>query len=180
MVCRAQEVQKRGLLHYHPVVQADTPVRRAAVAFYAQELARMAGTHGFGHVDRKIRLLSAKAAAAYLSSYFVTGKGKKSTLQQSVRHEAMKKGLPLWLTPRLTMKSGITMRELRFRRFLWVRFPDLLDLGGDWIAIARRLAEFGDMEEDDRSWIVLAVLQEFEREHGRKPVRAGHTSGPGR
>jgi hypothetical protein len=33
------------------------------------------------------------------------------------------------------------MRELRFRRFVWFRFGAMVAMGGEWIDVARRLAE---------------------------------------
>lgn len=96
---------------------------------------------GFGFVSQKLESKSPKAAAAYLSSYFITGKREKAQLQESVKHPALAGGRLIWLTSKLTLKTGVTMRELRFRRFVWARYSHFLKVGGKWIDVARALAE---------------------------------------
>jgi hypothetical protein len=59
--------------------------------------------------------LSAKAPAAYLSAYFVTGERNKITLQESVPIARMPRSI-VHVSTSLTQTTGITMRELRFRR----------------------------------------------------------------
>jgi hypothetical protein len=140
LLTRVKEIQKRGVVHWHPVLLATTPRQRAAVDLYRDRLAKLAPSYGFGFVSEKVRAQEAKGAAAYLSAYLVTGKKKKAQLQESVQHPALKKGRLIWLTPKLTQKTGITMRELRFRRFIWARYGTLLAMGGKWIDVARMLA----------------------------------------
>jgi hypothetical protein len=141
LLVRAKELQKRGLIHWHPVLLATTPVQRVAVKQYRNLLAEWAPLYGFGFVSQKLKPQSAKAAAAYLSSYFVVGKKEKAQLQESVTHPALRKGRLLWMTPRLTQRTGITMRELRFRRYVWMAQRQFAVLGGDWMVLARWLAE---------------------------------------
>lgn len=141
LLVRAKEMQKRGLIHWHPVLLATTPRQRAAVKAYRDLMAELAPRYGFGFVSQKLKPQSARAAAAYLSSYFIVGKQGKPELQESVTHAALRKGRILWMTPRLTQKTGVTMRELRFRRYVWVAYRQFATLGGDWIVLARRLAE---------------------------------------
>lgn len=141
MLCRGLEIQKRGVKHAHPVLLATTPRQRKAVQAYRDHLARLAPSHGFGFVSEKVKPQGAKGSAAYLSAYLVTGKGSKATLQETVQHPAMRRSRVLWMTPKLTMRTGVTMRELRFRRFVWARWGTFLRLGGEWIDVARRLAE---------------------------------------
>jgi len=138
---RAIEIQKRGVKHFHPVLLATTASQRAAVDFYRDYLARRAPYYGFGFVSEKVRPQEVKGAAAYLSSYFVTGKRGKATLQETVQHPSMRRSRLLWVNPVLTVATGVTMRELRFRRFVWVRYGSMLAMGGKWIDVARRLAE---------------------------------------
>ena len=57
-------------------------------------------------------------AAAYLSSYFVTGKGRKATLQENARNLHLPRML-IWVSAALTGATGITMRNLRRCRQLW-------------------------------------------------------------
>jgi hypothetical protein len=141
MLTRGLELQKRGVKHAHPVLLATTPRQRHAVELYAKRMSERAPFYGFGYVERKVKPQSCKGAAAYLSSYFVTGKKGKTTLQETVQHPAMRRSRLLWMTPKLTQATGVTMRELRFRRFVWFRFGSLLAMGGEWIDVARRLAE---------------------------------------
>jgi hypothetical protein len=53
----------------------------------------------------------------------------------------LKRGRILWVNPQLTQRSGVTMRELRFRRFVWMRYGGMVALGGGWVNVARWLAE---------------------------------------
>lgn len=137
---RVWELQKRGVLRVHAVVPLGSGMERAAAAFYVQELHALAARYGFGYVDRKLEGASAKAAAAYLSSYFVTGKREKAQLHESVMSPAMPRSI-VHVSNRLTQHTGITMRELRFRRFVWVRYAGLMIGGGRLVLVARRAAE---------------------------------------
>jgi hypothetical protein len=65
------EKQRRGVLHVHPVFAFSTPAEKLAARAYMRHLAELAPQYGFGHLERKLRPMRAKAAAAYLSSYFV-------------------------------------------------------------------------------------------------------------
>ena len=56
--------------------------------------------------------------AAYLSAYFVTGKKGKESLQESVMAQDMPRSI-IHVSTDLTQRSGVRMRELRFRRFVW-------------------------------------------------------------
>jgi len=81
-------------------------------------LAELAPAYGFGYVERKVRPMASRAAAAYLSSYFVTGKGSKPTLQESVTSTALPRSI-IHVSSRLTQATGCTMRSLRLRRYAW-------------------------------------------------------------
>jgi hypothetical protein len=141
MLARAKELQGRGVIHWHPVLLAGTPRQRSAASDYADRMRALAPQYGFGFVSMKLKPQSAAAAAAYLSSYFVTGKKEKAQLQESVKHPALKRGRIIWLSPKLTQRTGVTMRELRFRRYVWVRFRGFAAAGGVWVDVARYLAE---------------------------------------
>ena len=119
MLVRAFERQRRGVLHVHPVLAFSTPAERHAAHLYARYLAELAPRYGFGFTERRPKPLSTKAAAAYLSSYFVTGKRGKETLQESVLSGEMPRSI-IHVSVTLTQRSGITMRELRLRRFVWL------------------------------------------------------------
>jgi hypothetical protein len=118
LLVRAFERQRRGVLHVHPVLGFATPAERHAANLYAGYLEQFAAHYGFGFTERRLRKLSAKAAAAYLSAYFVTGKKGKESLQQSVMAPDMPRSI-IHVSTALTQRSGVTMRELRFRRFVW-------------------------------------------------------------
>jgi hypothetical protein len=118
MLGRVFELQRRGVLHVHPVFAFGTPAQRAGVHLYLKHMVELAPQYGFGFVDRKIEPMVASAAAAYLSSYFVTGKSRKPSLHESVMSPAMPRSI-IHISSRLTTETRCTMRELRYRRFVW-------------------------------------------------------------
>lgn len=118
LLARPWELQKRGMLHVHPVVGSSTLSERQAADVYQQELAARAARHGFGYVDRKREVAHPRAAAAYLSSYFVAGKKGKMTLREAVTSGDMPPSI-VYVAPELSQRSGITMRSLRLRRYAW-------------------------------------------------------------
>lgn len=120
MLTRTWEMQRRGVLHVHPVLAFTTAAEQRAARAYLARLAVYAPRYGFGFVERKQKVMPARAAAAYLSSYFVTGSKKKATLQESVTHPEMPRSI-IYVSPRLSMRTGCTMRRLRMLRFLHVR-----------------------------------------------------------
>ncbi len=122
LLLRVWEPQKRGAAHVHPVFSVPTPGDVLLAAAYFAELGRLAHRHGFGFVGRKRgvsqQVMEAGRAAAYLSSYFVTGKREKATLSDNARNPNLPR-LLIWLTPTLTRQTGITMRSRRRCRQLW-------------------------------------------------------------
>lgn len=118
LLVRPWELQRRGMLHVHPVLGCSTPRERASAEVYTRELASRAPRHGFGFVDRKVQLRNPVAAAAYLSSYFVAGKKGKLTLRESVTTGSMPPSI-VYVQPELSQRSGVTMRSLRLKRYLW-------------------------------------------------------------
>lgn len=118
MPARVWELQARGVLHAHVVVPYGSGLERAAADLYVRELHALAGHYGFGFVDRKLAPMSAKGAAAYLSAYFVSGKKAKAQLHESVMSPDMPRSI-VHVSNRLTQQTGVTMRELRFRRYVW-------------------------------------------------------------
>lgn len=120
LLARVWEKQKRGVLHVHPVLAFTTPQEKAAARAYLHHMHQLTSAHGFGFSERKLVTLQARAAAGYLSSYFVTGRKEKATLQQSVTSPDMPRSI-IYVTPKLTQRTGCTMRRLRMVRFLHVR-----------------------------------------------------------
>lgn len=153
LLVRIWEMQKRGVLHVHLVVGAGSLQERRSADVYQGELHDRAAKHGFGFVDRKDEVREAMAAAAYLASYFVKGKGKKATLQESVTVKGMPRSIA-YVDPRLSRRSGITMRSLRLRRYawclwrsdeLWQRFAEPVDI---WWGLCE-------------GWSLAKIAQEF-------------------
>ena len=121
----------------------------------ARDVARLGRRHGFGFVGEKAgrsrQLMSGDRAAAYLWSYSVRGTGSKATLQENARNPHLPRML-IWVSPRLTRPSGVTMRNLRRCRQLWavrrgllpppswsaVEFARIVNLAGPWPARGRK------------------------------------------
>lgn len=133
LLVKIWEPQKRGVLHLHLVVGYTTPSERHAAGLYVEELNRLAVRHGFGYVDRKVSVKEPSAAAAYLSSYFVTGKGKKVSLRESVQSEILPRSI-FYVARWLSARSGITMRSLRLRRYAYRLVESMERQGITWVA----------------------------------------------
>ncbi|MBS1843088.1 MAG: hypothetical protein JST53_01610 [Actinobacteria bacterium] len=126
LLVRVWEMQKRGLLHVHPVLAYSTAEEKRSADRYVAHLDAIRRRYRFGYVERKRQVRDPRAAAAYLSSYFVTGKGKKVSLQESVQSNWMPRSI-IHVSVRLSQRSGITMRTLRIKRYLFRRVGPLLD-----------------------------------------------------
>jgi len=118
--------QNRGALHNHVVLGCSLPAERVAARVYIRELDRLAPTYGFGFVDRKADVREASSAAAYLGSYLCDGKGSKISVRESAVSESLPRN-PVYVAHALLRISGISMRTLRLRRFLWYR------IGSAWL-----------------------------------------------
>jgi hypothetical protein len=112
--------QNRGALHNHVVLGCSLPAERVAARVYIAELDRLAPTYGFGFVDRKADVREASSAAAYLGSYLCDGKGSKISVRESAVSEELPRN-PVYVSHALLALSGISMRTLRLRRYLWRR-----------------------------------------------------------
>jgi hypothetical protein len=120
LLLRVWEMQKRGLLHAHPVLAYSTMTEKRAADRYLEHLDELRQKYGFGFIERKRRIRDPRQAAAYLSSYFINGKGSKISLEESVQSNWMPRSI-IHVSVRLTGQSGVTMRTLRLKRYLWVR-----------------------------------------------------------
>jgi len=69
--------------------------------------------------------MKAERAAAYLSSYFVSGRGEKATLSENARNPYSPR-LLIWVNPALSRRTGVTMRSRRRCRQLWAVRSGLL------------------------------------------------------
>lgn len=141
---RAWEYQKRGLLHAHLVVPMGTPVLEHASRLYLANLWTWSRTHGFGYVLggtkgtgtswRKPPVLaraSGEKAARYVCKYVASvGAGKEG--MRDVARRTAQRGSVLYVSPRLTARSGVTMTGLRNRRRIWARYPWAREGGEAW------------------------------------------------
>jgi hypothetical protein len=143
IAARVWEKQKRGLAHMHGVLSVSTPTELRWAEEYVTALAELAPSKGFGFVDRweKIRpkIKPGIEAAAYLSGYFVKGKGRKASLTENVQDPDLPR-LLVFVGRGLTAKTACTMRNLRLARRLWAsrvglaEKPDLTY--AQWLAVA--------------------------------------------
>ena len=123
---RVWEIQKRGVLHVHPVFAYSTMEEKRSADRYLEHLAALRGRYGFGYVERKQRVREPRAAAAYLSSYFISGKGRKVSLEESVQSNWMPRSI-IHVSAKLTKLSRVTMRSLRLRRYAWHLWRSITD-----------------------------------------------------
>jgi hypothetical protein len=122
LLARVWELQARGVLHVHPVLGYSTAAQMAGARAYLARLAELAPSYGFGFIDSRrtlVKPMRAQNAAAYLSSYFVKGPRGKMALWESVKSSAMPRSI-IYLSTKLTMRTGCTMRVLRLKRALYV------------------------------------------------------------
>jgi hypothetical protein len=122
LCARVWENQKRGLAHLHGVVSVTTPADLAWAKVYVTALQEMAPRYGFGFVDGWDKI-SRKAwpgdqAGAYLSSYFIRGRGGKAPITENVIAGDLPR-LVVVIGRDLTTRTGCTMRDLRPARQLW-------------------------------------------------------------
>jgi hypothetical protein len=122
LLARVWEPQARGAAHVHIVFALNSPDDVRIAQLYFDELARLAPKYGFGFVGTKkgvsLQILSGERAAAYLSTYFVRGRKEKATLQENACNPYLPH-LLIWVSPKVTKVTEITMRMLRRLRHLW-------------------------------------------------------------
>jgi hypothetical protein len=120
---RVWEKQRRGLAHMHGVLSVSTPAELHWAEVYVTALAELAPSRGFGFVDRweKIqrKIRPGIEAAACLSGYLVSGKGRKASLRENVQDPDLPR-LLVFVGRGLRRRTGCTMRNLRLARALWM------------------------------------------------------------
>lgn len=137
---RVWEKQRRGLAHLHGVIATSTPAEVAWAKAYLTAMRELAPAHGFGFVDgwEKVsrKFWPGDQAGAYLSSFFVSGRGKKASITENVQDGNLPRVLVL-VGAHLTQQTGITMRSLRLARRLWAFREGLVDSDGlvGWDAV---------------------------------------------
>src|SRR4051794_20021767 len=143
---RVWEKQKRGLAHLHGVVSVATPQELAWAEAYINALRGMAPRYGFGFVDgwQKVgrKFWPGVQAAAYLSSYFAGGRGRKMAITENVLAGDLPR-LVVFVGRDLTRATGCTMRSLRHARKLWASRAWLTEKPrltyAEWLAAAAML-----------------------------------------
>lgn len=147
VAARVWEKQKRGLAHVHGVVSVESPAHVRWAEAYINALGELAPLYGFGFVDgwHKIgrKFWPGVQAAAYLSSYFAGGRGRKMAITENVLAGDLPR-LVVFIGRDLTRQTGCTMRSLRNSRRLWASREWLIDAPqltlDEWLAAAAMLA----------------------------------------
>src|SRR5439155_24563007 len=108
--------------HVHGVIGVRTAVEIRWAAAYVTALRDLGSRKGFGFVDgwHKIgrKFWPGEQAAAYLSSYFVRGRGRKASITENVLAGDLPR-LVVYVDRELTRRTGCTMRNLRNARRVW-------------------------------------------------------------
>ncbi|HEY8646080.1 MAG TPA: hypothetical protein VIL77_09410 [Gaiellaceae bacterium] len=147
LATRVWEKQKRGLAHLHGVVSVESPAHLQWAEAYVNALRDLAPRYGFGFVDgwHKVgrKFWPGVQAAAYLSSYFIGGRGHKAQITENVLAGDLPK-LVVFIGRELTQATGCTMRSLRHSRRLWASRnlhvdPPRVTLD-EWLAAAAMLS----------------------------------------
>lgn len=127
LVARVWEPQKRGVPHLHLVVPYGTWREREVADVFRGHLARLVGEYDFGHVQGKLAPIEGREAARYVANYLAGRSGKKSSIRDNIADPRLPRSL-LWLTPRLTRETLVTMRTLRRARHLWAAMDGRCEL----------------------------------------------------
>ena len=117
-----KEAQRRGPVHVHYVLGVETSQELRGAKAFRRHLERLSRKprYSFGHVNGKfVKPKPAREAAAYLSSYFLGGRGHKAKLTDAVLNSELPR-LPLHVSRRLTAVTRTTMRNKRRQRHLHV------------------------------------------------------------
>ncbi len=118
LMTRVWEPQKRGVPHLHLVVPYDTWPERKAANTFRRHLARLAPEYGFGRVQKDLKPIAGSEAARYLANYLTGRTSKKGSIRENISDPNLPRSL-LWLTPRLTRETMVTMRTVRRARLVW-------------------------------------------------------------
>ena len=146
LLARVWEKQARGLGQLHGVLSVETPGDVAWAKAYLTALREMAPRYGFGFVDgwEKVgrKFWPGDQAGAYLSGYFIGGRGRKASITENVLAGDLPR-LVVFIGRDLTGRTGCTMRSLRNARRLWASRQGLVEPPrvtlDEWLAAARIL-----------------------------------------
>lgn len=126
VLARVWEPQKRGVPHLHLVLPYGTWQEMHAADVFRKHLARLAADYDFGRVQPKLRAIEGREAARYVASYLAGRSSRKSSIRENIADPTLPRSL-LWLTPRLTRETLVTMRTLRRARHLWAALDGRCD-----------------------------------------------------
>jgi hypothetical protein len=141
LLAYAWAFQKRGVLHLHLALGAQTAAEAYAAKVYGQllkgdrersEAARVAGKDGpvdlergwakewgFGFIDVQPMRRGSRGLASYLAKYVCKdGVSGRPELAETVDHSDVP-ARPIYISRRLTGATRCTMRNLRLRRYYW-------------------------------------------------------------
>lgn len=116
------ELQRRGVLHWHFLLGVGSARERGAAHHLIENIARLAPSYGYGHVDRKAAraeragVLAAWYAAKYMSKESLAGGIGELVLSGDAPAR------PVYVASRLTVRTRCTMRNLRLKRAAWCRW----------------------------------------------------------
>jgi len=131
VIVRVWEPQERGAWHLHVVVSVKDPAGELLALRFGTHLRAEAPRLGFGDVlgyglaDRAGRInrkvyARGRSTGRYLAGYFVDDPtSSKPSLLESVRRAVWVPKRVAWVSPKLTARSGITMRVMRLSRRWW-------------------------------------------------------------
>lgn len=147
---------KRGVFHVHAVFGYTASSRKALDALLA-EMDILRGEYGFGSATGGFDKgqpgkFDGRGAGLYASKYLRPGHAKGSfipalrTLEVLIPRSESGRPTevvrPVWISPKLTARSGVTMRFLRFARYAYRRWG--LDLPRvELLAVYRLVRELG-------------------------------------
>jgi hypothetical protein len=136
MVAYVWEMQQRGVWHLHLALSTEGVGNRLAAESAASAIVERAPRYGFGtqtHVDRNRAEWGSGGVASYLAGYLIGGKGEKRPLRETVLTLAPAKTV-VYVSNKLSVQTGITMRALRHKRWLvhriacletWLRYAQI-------------------------------------------------------
>jgi len=136
------------MAHLHGVVSVESPAHVRWAEAYIDALCELAPRKGFGFVDgwHKVgrKFWPGVQAAAYLSSYFSGGRGRKMAITENVLAGDLPR-LVVFVGRDLTAQTGCTMRNLRNARRLWASRSGLIEKPDftyeKWLAAAAMLQQ---------------------------------------
>lgn len=107
VLVRVWECQRRGVVHAHVVLGAGTEVQETAARHYLRLLHELGPRHGFGFADSTVRLREPLVAASYCVKRLAETVAEPSSPRTIV-----------WVSRRLSGRTGCTVRALRHHRFV--------------------------------------------------------------